>query len=62
VRRNGGRQKPDLIEGELLAAAFGQEQVSVVDWIEGSAKNSKSHIAVAREIRVACQAALGPPY
>ena len=43
VRRHGGRQEPHGVQPALLPAALRQQQVSVMNRVERSAKNAKSH-------------------
>ena len=40
VGRNGGRQEPDGVQPALFPAALGQQQMSIVHGIEGSAKQA----------------------
>jgi hypothetical protein len=44
MRRGCGRDESDLVEPALLASAFGQEEVAVVDRVEGAAKNTYTHV------------------
>jgi len=43
MRRNGSGGEPNGIQPALLAAALGQEQMAVVDWVETATVKSKTH-------------------
>ena len=42
MRRRGGRQEPDRVQPALLPAALRQEQMAVVNRVEGAAENAES--------------------
>src|SRR5436190_5864897 len=43
MRRYGRGNQPDLIQAQRLAAALGQQQMAVVDWVEGAAVEAETH-------------------
>ena len=43
MRRRGGRQEPHRVQPALLPAALRQEQMAVVNRVEGAAENAETH-------------------